>query len=392
IKEAWWRDTVQKRDDMVGLDASILMHPQTWVASGHLQEFTDPLVECKNCHFRFRADEIKDDTCPNCGTVGQFTPARQFHLMFKTFVGPVEDEAATAYLRPETAQGIFVNFLNVLNTTRRKLPFGIAQMGKAFRNEITTGNFLFRTREFEQMEIEYFVRPGEDKKLLEYWLKERMGWYQRYGIRAENLRLRQHGTEELSHYSKATYDIEYKFPFGWAEIEGVANRTDYDLRRHSQESGKDLSYFDPDSGERLIPYVIEPSGGVDRAFLAFLSDAYHQEVVRGEKRTVLRLHPQLAPLKAAVFPLLRNRPELVELAKKIAADLRPHLVVMYDDTGSIGRLYRRQDETGTPYCITVDVKTLEDKAVTIRDRDTMEQIRLPVAEVNGWLLEKFTLP
>jgi glycyl-tRNA synthetase len=308
--------------------------------------------------------------------------------MFKTFVGPVEDEASIAYLRPETAQGIFVNFLNVQSATRRKLPFGIAQIGKAFRNEITPGNFTFRTREFEQMEIEYFVKPGTDEEWFEYWVKERLEWYKRYDIREENLRLRKHGPEELSHYSKATYDIEYNFPFGWSELEGIANRTDYDLRRHAEFSGKDMAYFDEETGEHIYPYVIEPSGGIDRAALAFLVDAYHEEEVRGRKRVVLRLHKDLAPVKVAVLPLLRNRPEIVALAKEISRDLRPHFVVMYDDTASIGRLYRRQDEIGTPYCVTVDVQSLEDKAVTVRERDSMEQVRPPIAELKDLLLGK----
>jgi len=385
IKEVWWRDLVQKREDIVGLDASILMSPQVWIASGHVEKFTDPLVDCKSCQRRFRADEV-GDRCPECD--GELTEARQFNTMFKTFVGPVEDEASVAYLRPETAQGIFVNFPNVRSATRRKLPFGIAQIGKAFRNEITPGNFTFRTREFEQMEIEYFVKPGADEEWFEYWVKERLEWYKRYGIREENLRLREHGPEELSHYSKATYDIEYNFPFGWSELEGIANRTDFDLRRHAEFSGKDMTYFDEETGEHIYPYVIEPSGGIDRAALAFLVDAYHEEEVRGRKRVLLRLHHDLAPVKVAVLPLLRNRPEVVALAKEIARDLRPHFVVMYDDTASIGRLYRRQDEVGTPYCVTVDVQSLEDKAVTVRERDSMEQARPPIAELKGFLLEK----
>ncbi|HAL61578.1 MAG TPA: glycine--tRNA ligase [Chloroflexi bacterium] len=385
IKEVWWRDLVQKREDIVGLDASILMSPQVWIASGHVEKFTDPLVDCKSCQRRFRADEV-GDRCPECD--GELTEARQFNTMFKTFVGPVEDEASVAYLRPETAQGIFVNFPNVRSATRRKLPFGIAQIGKAFRNEITPGNFTFRTREFEQMEIEYFVKPGADEEWFEYWVKERLEWYKRYGIREENLRLREHGPEELSHYSKATYDIEYNFPFGWSELEGIANRTDFDLRQHAEFSGKDMTYFDEETGEHIYPYVIEPSGGIDRAALAFLVDAYHEEEVRGRKRVLLRLHHDLAPVKVAVLPLLRNRPEVVALAKEIARDLRPHFVVMYDDTASIGRLYRRQDEVGTPYCVTVDVQSLEDKAVTVRERDSMEQARPPIAELKGFLLEK----
>ncbi len=452
VKKVWWRDLVQKREDIVGLDASILMSPQVWVASGHVEKFTDPLVDCKSCKLRFRADDIvvweiygvRGNTkkflgliseinpsrksmspetedketklleqqgfkrydsgqksfkefgspskipCPNCGSVGTLTEARQFNTMFKTFVGPVEDDASVAYLRPETAQGIFVNFPSVQSATRRKLPFGIAQIGKAFRNEITPGNFTFRTREFEQMEIEYFVKPGTDEECFDYWVEERLSWYKRYGIREENLRLREHGPGELSHYSKRTFDIEYNFPFGWSELEGIANRTDFDLRQHAEFSGKDMTYFDEETGEHIYPYVIEPSGGVDRAALAFLVDAYHDEEVRGRKRVLLRLHRDLAPVKVAVLPLLRNRPEVVALAQEIARDLRSHFVVLYDDTASIGRLYRRQDEIGTPYCVTVDVQSLEDRAVTVRERDSMEQVRPSIAELKDMLLGKLS--
>lgn len=385
VKNVWWRDLVQNREDIVGLDASILMKPDVWIASGHVEKFTDPLVDCKSCKRRFRADQV-GDRCPECE--GELTEARQFNTMFKTFVGPVEDDASVAYLRPETAQGIFVNFLNVQSAMRRKLPFGIAQIGKAFRNEITPGNFTFRTREFEQMEIEYFVKPGTDEEWFEYWTNERLEWYKRYGIREENLRLRKHGPEELSHYSKATYDIEYNFPFGWSELEGIANRTDFDLRRHAEFSGKDMTYFDEETGEHIYPYVIEPSGGIDRTALAFLVETYHEEEVRGRKRVLLRLHHDLAPVKVAVLPLLRNRPEVVALAREIARDLRPHFVAIYDDTASIGRLYRRQDEIGTPYCVTVDVQSLEDSAVTVRDRDSMEQVRPSISQLKGFLLEK----
>jgi len=385
VKNVWWRDLVQNREDIVGLDASILMKPDVWIASGHVEKFTDPLVDCKSCQRRFRADQV-GERCPECD--GELTEARQFNTMFKTFVGPVEDDASVAYLRPETAQGIFVNFLNVQSATRQKLPFGIAQIGKAFRNEITPGNFTFRTREFEQMEIEYFVKPATDEEWFEYWVKERLEWYKRYGMKGENLRLRKHGPEELSHYSKATYDIEYHFPFGWSELEGIANRTDFDLRRHAEFSGKDMTYFDEETRERIYPYVIEPSGGIDRTALAFLVDAYHEEEVRGRKRVLLRLHHDLAPVKVAVLPLLRNRPEIVVLAQEIARDLRSHFVVIYDDTASIGRLYRRQDEIGTPYCVTVDVQSLEDRAVTVRERDSMEQVRPPIAELKDFLLEK----
>ena len=386
VKEIWWQDNVRVRDDMVGLDAAILMNARVWEASGHVESFTDPLVDCKECKQRFRATDLDGDKCPACG--GDLTEMRQFNTMFKTFVGPVEEEAAIAWLRPETAQGIFVNFKNVQNTTRKKLPFGIAQIGKAFRNEITTGNFIFRTREFEQMEIEYFVMPGTDEEWYTRWIEERRGWYLKYAIKPERLRLRPHDADELAFYSKGTTDIEYLFPFGWSELEGIANRTDYDIRRHMECSGENMAYFDEATGESVIPYVIEPSGGVDRSLLAFLVDAYHEEMVRGEKRTVLRFHKALAPVKVAVLPLLRNRPEIVEMAKAIAAELRPVMSTMYDDTASIGRLYRRQDEIGTLWCVTVDVQSLDDKQVTIRDRDTMEQIRVPVKEVKPLLIEK----
>jgi len=386
IKNIWWRDMVQRRDDMVGLDAAILMHTRVWEASGHVESFTDPMVDCMNCKKRFRADQVEGAVCPECG--GQLTEPRLFNLMLKTYLGPVEDDASLTYLRPETAQGMFVNFANVLDVSRKKLPFGMAQIGKAFRNEITPRNFTFRTREFEQMEIEYFVKPGTDEEWHQRWVKERFEWYVKYGIRREFLRLRQHQGDELAHYSKATQDIEYLFPFGWAELEGISNRTDFDLRQHASFSGRDLVYFDEETGTHLVPYIIEPSGGVDRAALAFLVDAYHEEKVRKEKRVVLRLHSELAPVKAAVFPLLRNRPELVAIAKQIASELRMEMMTVYDDTASIGRLYRRQDEIGTPFCITVDVDSLEDDAVTIRERDSMEQIRVAIPEVKDTLLDR----
>jgi glycyl-tRNA synthetase len=386
IKNVWWRDVVQRRDDMVGLDAAILMHPQVWEASGHIESFTDPLVDCKSCKRRFRADQVQDGICPECG--GELTEPRLFNLMLKTFLGPVEDDASLTYLRPETAQGMFVNFANILEVSRKKLPFGMAQIGKAFRNEINPRNFTFRTREFEQMEIEFFVRPGTDEEWHQRWVQERFDWYLRYGMRRERLRLRQHQGEELAHYAKATYDIEYLFPFGWAELEGISNRTDFDLRQHSAQSGRELSYFDEESNARVVPYIIEPSGGIDRAALAFLVDAYDEERVLKRKRVVLRFHPELAPVKAAVFPLLRNRPELVTLAKDIASELREDMMTIYDDTASIGRLYRRQDEIGTPFCITVDVESLDDHAVTVRERDSMEQIRVPIPEVRDNLLER----
>lgn len=387
VKRAWWKAVVQTRDDMVGLDAAILMHPRTWEASGHVQAFTDPMIDCKECKQRFRVDQIEADKCPHCG--GELTEARQFNLMFKTFMGPVEGDAAVTYLRPETAQGIFVNFRNVLMSSRKKPPFGIAQIGKSFRNEITPGNFTFRTREFEQMEIEYFVVPGTDDEWYEKWIKDRWEWYKGLGMREENLRLRAHDPDELAFYSKGTTDIEYMFPWGWGELEGIANRTDYDLSKHQEFSGKEMNYFDEATQASFIPYVIEPSGGCDRATLAFLIDAYHEEKVKGEKRVVLRLHRDLAPIKAAVLPLLRNRPEIVETAKKLADELRQVFPATYDDTASIGRLYRRQDEIGTLWCITVDVQTVEeDNMVTIRDRDTMEQIRVPIPDVKKLLVEK----
>ena len=386
IKRAWWQRMVQEREDVVGLDSSILMHTQTWVASGHLDSFADPLVECKSCHQRWRADEVKDGRCPSCG--GELTEPRLFNLMFKTFMGPVENEAAVVYLRPETAQGMFVNFQNVLRASRRKLPFGIAQIGKAFRNEITPGNFIFRTREFEQMELEYFVKPGEDEKWFQYWLEERLNWYVELGIKRENLRLREHLGKELAHYAKACYDIEYRFPMGWAELEGIANRTDFDLAQHSRHSGENLSYFNEETGERFIPYVIEPSAGVERSALAFLVEAYDEEVdEKGEVRVVLRLHPKLSPIKVAVLPLSRNE-KLVPPAREIAAELRKHFMVQYDDAQSIGRRYRRQDEIGTPFCVTIDFQSLEDGQVTIRERDCMKQIRVPIPELRNTLSAK----
>ncbi len=378
VKEAWWRAVVQERDDMVGLDTSILMHPKTWAASGHLEGFTDPLVECKSCHLRWRSDEIEGDRCPSCS--GELTESRLFNLMFKTFMGPVEEEASIVYLRPETAQGMFVNFQNVLNTTRKRLPFGIAQVGKAFRNEITTGNFIFRSREFEQMEIEFFVKPGTDGKWFNYWLEERLNWYVKLGIKKANLHLREHAKGELAHYARACSDIDYLFPMGWAELEGVANRGDFDLVQHASFSGKGLDYFDDDTKEHFLPYIIEPSAGVDRSVLAFLCDAYAEEPDKEEIRVLLHLHPALAPIKVAVLPLSRREP-LVAVAKDIYADLRQCWMISYDDAQSIGRRYRRQDEIGTPFCVTIDFQSLEDNQVTIRDRDTMNQIRLPIAEL-----------
>jgi glycyl-tRNA synthetase len=387
VKRAWWQSVVSERDDMEGLDAAIFMHPEVWRASGHVDGFTDPLVDCKECKRRFRGDDLEDpSTCPECG--GELTQARMFNLMFKTYMGPVEETATTIYLRPETAQGIFANFTNVQMAMRRKLPFGIAQIGKSFRNEITPGNFTFRTREFEQMEIEFFVKPGTDEEWHKKWVDARLSWYKRFGINEENLRLRDHGDDELAHYARSCVDVEYNFPIGWSELEGIANRTDFDLKQHSTVSGKDLTYFDEETQSRYLPYVIEPSAGVDRSVLAFLCDSYNEEKVKKNKRVYLDLHPALAPIKVAVFPLLKNRPELVEMAKKLANDIRPHVRAMYDDTASIGKLYRRQDEIGTPWCVTVDVDTLEDQQVTIRERTTMEQVRVPIEKVLGFVKEK----
>ncbi len=385
IKEAWWRAVVQLRDDIVGIDTSILMHPQTWQASGHLQGFADPLAECKSCHQRWRTDDLEGSTCPACG--GELTEPQMFNLMFKTFMGPVEDTASTVYLRPETAQGIFVNFNNVLDTTRKKLPFGIAQIGKSFRNEITTGNFIFRSREFEQMEIEYFVKPGTDEDWFNYWLEERFNWYLKLGIKKENLRLRQHMKHELAHYAKDCYDIDYLFPMGWAELEGIANRGDFDLNQHAKYSGKNLTYFDEDTREQVIPCVIEPSAGVDRTFLAILCDAYDEELDNDEVRVLLHLHPDLAPVKVAVLPLSRKE-KLAQAARKVYTELRQYWAVSYDDAQSIGRRYRRQDEIGTPFCVTVDFQSLADEQVTIRERDTMNQIRVPIKELKATLTAK----
>jgi glycyl-tRNA synthetase len=376
VMEAWWRAMVQLRDDIVGIDAAILMAPRVWEASGHLATFSDPLVDCRKCKERWRADQI-GDTCPNCGS-HDLTEARPFHLMFKTHVGPVEDETSVAYLRPETAQGIFVNFANVLQTSRKKPPFGIAQQGKSFRNEITPGNFIFRTREFEQMEMEYFVPPDEGQKWFEYWCEERLKWYVDLGIPKDKLRLRHHDAEELSHYSAGTADVEFAYPWGWGELEGIANRTDYDLRKHAEYSGEKLEYFDQATGERYVPHVVEPAAGVGRSMMAFLLAAYDEDEVGGERRTVLRLHPRLAPYQVAVLPLSKNE-RLAPTARQVAEQLRPHFVSDYDETQSIGRRYRRQDEAGTPYCVTVDFETLDDQAVTIRDRDTLAQERVPIA-------------
>jgi glycyl-tRNA synthetase len=386
IKQAWWRAMVQERDDIVGIDASILMHPKVWEASGHVAGFSDPLVECKNCHLRWRADDLATGKCPACG--GELTEPQQFNLMFKTFMGPVEDSASTVYLRPETAQGIFVNFENVLGTTRKRLPFGIAQIGKAFRNEITTGNFIFRTREFEQMEMEYFVRPGTDQEWFDYWVEERRNWYVDLGIRPDNLQLRRHGEDELAHYARDCYDINYLFPMGWAELEGIANRGDFDLVEHARHSRKSLTYFDEETNQHIVPFIIEPSAGVDRSLLAFLCDAYAEEPdEQGETRVLLHLHPTLAPIKVAMLPLSRKE-NLAAFAREIYADLRRCFMAQYDDAQSIGRRYRRQDEIGTPFCVTVDFQSLEDNMVTIRERDTMKQIRVRIAGLTDTLQAK----
>jgi glycyl-tRNA synthetase len=391
LKDAWWRSMVYERDDIVGLDSAILQNPQVWDASGHLSTFTDPMVDCRNCKKRFRADDLSGDACPSCGMRGALTEARQFNLMFKTFVGPVEEEATSVFLRPETAQGIFVNFSNVQTSMRRKLPFGIAQIGKSFRNEITPGNFVFRSREFEQMEMEYFCRPEDADRAFEEWIERRFNWYVALGMDPAHLRIRVHAQEELSHYSRATSDIEYLFPMGWSELEGIANRGDFDLRQHAKSSGKDLEFFDDETKEHIVPFVVEPAAGVDRSFLAFLLEAYREETVREETRTVLKFHPSLAPVKVAVLPLSRNE-RLVPLGREVFDLVRGNYLAQYDDSQSIGRRYRRQDETGTPLCVTVDFDSLEDRAVTIRERDSMEQVRVPIANLRSVLGEKLGSP
>jgi glycyl-tRNA synthetase len=384
VKAAWWRSMVQMRHEVVGLDASILSSPRIWAASGHLDNFSDPMIDCRHCQSRWRADHLEASAdgrihCPNCGST-DLTEARAFNLMFKTFVGPVEDDANVAYLRPETAQGHFVNFLNVLQTSRRKPPFGIAQIGKSFRNEITPGNFVFRTREFEQMELEYFVPPDEADMWFAYWCSERMQWYIDLGIPPEMLRLRHHDKEELSHYSAGTADVEFAFPWGWGELEGIANRTDFDLKAHSAASGTKLEYFDQASGERYVPYVIEPAAGATRTMMAFLIAAFETDEIGGETRSLLRLDPRLAPYQVAVVPLSR-KDTLLPTAREVLGLLQPSFMCDYDETQSIGRRYRRQDEIGTPICVTVDFQSIDDRAVTIRDRDTTEQVRVPIASV-----------
>ncbi|KAB2909244.1 MAG: glycine--tRNA ligase [Ignavibacteriales bacterium] len=448
IKDEWWR-FMTYRDDVEGVDASILMSPEVWVASGHVENFTDPMIDCKNCKSRFRVDYLVDQiavkkktkileallssvedegikkaidanlkkiaekpdevndfitelfdsgeaakliaalNCPVCGTPGSFTPARKFNLMFKTFLGSVEETGSAIFLRPETAQGIFVNFGNVQGASRQKIPFGIAQIGKAFRNEINTRYFLFRTREFEQMEMQYFVKPSDDKKYYDYWKEERMNWFTKLGMKSENLRYHDHPANKLAHYAKEATDIEYKFPFGWGEIEGIHNRTDFDLGRHEQYSKKGLKYFDEETKEKYLPYIIETSAGASRSFLAFLVDAYDEEDLGGDTRTVLHLHPRLAPVKAAILPLV-NKDGMPEFAKKIEDELRPKFKIFYDDKAAIGRRYRRMDEIGTPYAITVDTQTLEDNTVTVRERDSMEQIRVDASKLTGYLTEKLS--
>jgi glycyl-tRNA synthetase len=387
VKEAWWREIVQGRDDVMGLDSAILQHPRTWEASGHLANFTDPLVDCKSCKQRFRADHVEGKRCPACG--GELTEARQFNLMFKTFMGPVEDTASTVYLRPETAQGIFANFANAIDTQRVKLPFGIAQTGKSFRNEITPGNFIFRTREFEQMEMEFFVKPdaAEEQRWFDYWVTARFDWYVKYGIKGDHLRLRPHAQDELSHYSRGTTDVEFLYPFGWGELEGIARRGSFDLDQHAKFSGKDLTYFDEEAKSRYRPWVIEPAAGVDRAMLAFLLDAYDEDVVENETRIVLRLDPRLAPIKVAVYPLLRKggHPEKAHAVRQM---LQRHFPVAYDQAGSIGRRYRRMDEVGTPYGVTIDHQTMEDDTVTLRDRDSTAQERIAITNLTAALIER----
>ncbi len=385
VKQAWWRTMVQMRSDIVGLDAAILGPPAVWAASGHLETFTDPLVDCRKCKERWREDKI-DGVCPNCGST-EFTEPRAFNLMFKTQAGPVEGEGATAYLRPETAQGMFTNFANVLSTVRKKPPFGIAQIGKSFRNEITPQNFVFRTREFEQMEMEYFVPPAEADEWYRYWVQARFEWYLGLGIPRELLRLHEHAPADLSHYSRGTTDVEFLYPWGWDELEGIANRGDYDLTQHSNASGTRLEYFDQANNERYTPYVIEPAAGATRAMMAFLLAAYHEDEVEGETRTVLRLDWRLAPYQVAVLPLSK-KPELEGVSREVLELLQPHFMCDYDVTQSIGRRYRRQDEVGTPFCVTVDFDTLEDHAVTVRDRDTTEQVRVGIDELLATLRQR----
>ena len=398
VKAQWWRAMLQERDDIVALDSAIIQHPRTWEASGHLAGFTDPLVDCRTCKLRFRADHIDQSACgrkpskhpgetPDC----DLTEARDFNLMFETTVGPVRDEGSTVYLRPETAQGIFLNFKNYLQFSRKKPPFGIAQIGKSFRNEITPGNFIFRTREFEQMEMEFFVPPGDARQWHEHWLNERMNWYTRLGVRPDHLRLRAHDADELSHYSSATSDVEYLYPIGWSELEGIANRGDFDLTQHAKFSGQKLEYVDTASGERYVPHVIEPAAGADRAMLAFLIDAYDEDEIEGEHRTVLRLHPVLSPVKVAVLPLVRKDGQ-PELAREVYEALRERVQAEYDEGGAIGRRYRRQDEIGTPWAVTIDHQSLEDRTVTLRDRDSLAQVRIAIDALGDEIEQRLREP
>ncbi len=388
VKDQWWRSMVQMRDDIVGIDSAVIQSPKVWVASGHLASFSDPLVECRECHNRFRLDKLEDPgQCPSCGTKDSFTEPREFNLMFRTHMGPVESDDNSVYLRPETAQGIFINFENVRRTARKRLPFGIAQVGKSFRNEITPGQFVFRTREFEQMEMEFFCHPDEADEWFKYWVDERRNWYIDLGMTEANLQFREHEQDELSHYSSGTYDVDYLFPWGWDELEGIANRTDFDLKAHSEYSGEDLTYFDPATNERFTPYVIEPAAGATRTTFAFLIDAYQEEEVRGEQRTVLKLDPRLSPVKVAVLPLSKKE-DLVSTTNRVADLLRSRWMIEVDITQSIGRRYRRQDEIGTPYAVTVDFDTLDDDQVTIRDRDTMQQDRIPIENLVAYLSDR----
>ncbi|MCH2468979.1 MAG: glycine--tRNA ligase [Gemmatimonadetes bacterium] len=390
VKDLWWSSMVHQRDDIEGIDTAILMHPKVWEASGHVEGFSDPLVECTNCHRRFRADlpEVEGGQCPTCGTKDVFTEPRMFNLMFKTFMGPVEDSSATIYIRPETAQGSYVNFLNVQGTARQRVPFGIAQIGKAFRNEITPGNFIFRTREFEQAEMQFFVKPGEDEAWFDQWMEIRMQWHKDLGIDDAKLRFHEHGPDELAHYAKKAFDIEYEFPFGWKEFEGIHNRTDFDLARHQEYSGKRLEYIDALTNERFLPYVVETAMGVDRTALVLLVDAYREEDIDGDQRVVLGLHPKVAPTKVAVFPLVK-KDGMPEIAQKLQADLRSVAIPsFYDQSGAIGRRYRRQDEVGTPWCVTIDGETAEQNSVTIRDRDSLEQVRVATDKVVAWVRER----
>jgi glycyl-tRNA synthetase len=394
VKRAWWKAMTQMRDDIEGLDAAILMHPRVWEASGHVENFTDPLVDCRTCKARFRADQLEEAACPQKPSkhpgehhACDLTEPRRFNMMFKTFMGPVEEDAMVLYLRPETAQGIYVNFDNVRVASRQKVPFGIAQIGKAFRNEITPGNFIFRTREFEQMEMQFFVKPGSDEEWFEHWKAARMQWYIDLGIRPEKLRFHQHMKEELAHYARAAFDIEYEFPFGWKELEGIHNRSDFDLGRHQEYSGKNLEYFDEETREKYIPYIIETSAGCDRSLLTYLVDAYREDEHEGETRVYLSLHPVLAPIKAAIFPLVK-RDNMPEIAHQIAAELRPQMEVFYDEKSAVGRRYRRMDEVGTPFCITVDSETIKNDSVTVRTRDTLAQERVNLADLRLLLMDR----